>query len=150
MHGEDDVVSLVPSLRCPARPDAIAWMIASVVVDSLDGQTRRALAHVLKEFGKISPSFADSDPAPCPLLKMFVVWVETPGHHVAPCFVCPITDTINLARQSMLFRHPLNFRGKASARTGCSASNVAIVKKHDLSAETFELAGIGGDSSDEF
>ena len=78
----------VIGLRDPVSPAAVAWLVVSVVVDSVECQPLWALAHVVQERLKaVEPAGAARDAALYVVLSCRVVGVADPLLHVHPALV---------------------------------------------------------------
>ena len=85
----------VVGLFGPCRPAAIFGFITSIVIDSVDGHSRRRFAHVGKKVLKCKPTVADSD-TPAPITrKTFVFRIPASLEHAQPAIIdtCISADT---------------------------------------------------------
>lgn len=87
MLGQASASSLVLTLLEGCRPSAIVGSIGTVIVDTLDRQSRRRFAHILnKGLETITPALANRDAAAAVVLKSLVVRIETSLLHRRPAF----------------------------------------------------------------
>lgn len=77
----------VLALRLPVCPSAIARIVITVVIDSIDRHFWRALAHICKEVVELLPTFANSYSASAVDVKVRGLFVRAPLNKRAPTFV---------------------------------------------------------------
>jgi hypothetical protein len=69
------------------RPTAIAGLVISIVVDAVDSQTRRRLAHIGEKALELTPSFANSDASTAIAGKSNMMRVGATFEHSRPASV---------------------------------------------------------------
>jgi hypothetical protein len=72
------------SLFFHSDPSAIAGLVSPVVVDAVNSQSRRWLAHVSEDVFEGLPSFANRDAARAVTGVICIVWVEAAVHYRRP------------------------------------------------------------------
>lgn len=87
VQGEQSRARGVAHLLRECRPLAVAWLVASVVVDALQRQAGRALAHISDEVLERQPSLADGNASCSVVLKGMVALGSTARNHRAPNLV---------------------------------------------------------------
>ena len=75
---------LVVCLHISSRPAAIPRLIVPVNVNPIECRSRRPIAHVLDEAGKVIPAPADRDPAPAIQVVVTVILIKTARAHIFP------------------------------------------------------------------
>lgn len=81
------IAAFIPSLLSRACPPAIARLVVSGVVDSIDRCTARLLTHILQKPGERLPLLADGNAASAVPRKPAVIRVRASHHHPGPCVV---------------------------------------------------------------
>ncbi len=85
VEGDEPIVPLVAPLDMPRSPQAVAGLVATLVVLPLDGVLGRgAAAHVVDEDGEVHPCLAERDAAAAIILVRRVVGVRAALLDVAP------------------------------------------------------------------
>ena len=85
VHSKASGCSQVVRLLFRGSPSAVPRLIPSVIVDSVNRHSGRALAHCGKKFREvIAPLVAYRDAAPSPQIETWVVRVVAPVFHVGP------------------------------------------------------------------
>lgn len=74
---------IVP-LRSIVCPSAIPRLVISVVVNAVNAQLGRALAHILEKLPRIVPPLADDNASAPVAIPPFGFFVVTPVHHMRP------------------------------------------------------------------
>lgn len=114
---QERAASPIPRLILPRRPSAVGGFIVPVWVDALQGEIRRALAHVLKKGHEASaPAFTNGDAARAVILKAPVAGVIAARLHSLPR---DVSLGSVLARGVTMFRSP-EVRGVAMPRLSFS------------------------------
>jgi hypothetical protein len=85
-----NIIAAIVGLLLVGSPPAVRWTIRPVIIDAIQGQSLWAFAHVVKEVLEgIDPSFADFNPAPAVIRKIFAFRIQAPILHAVPRFICP-------------------------------------------------------------
>src|SRR5262249_47475632 len=83
--------STIGVLHRSGRPAAIARFVIAVVIDAIDGQARRWIAHIGVEVFEATPSLADGDAAASVIVVAWIVRIQTAVEHI-----CPATESASL------------------------------------------------------
>ena len=80
-------MTAIISLLFRRSPTAIAGFVRTVVVDAVERQSKRRIAHVGIEVFKYEPSFTDCDAATAVVFPVFVVWIGAASEHFRPSII---------------------------------------------------------------
>src|ERR1700683_5203534 len=72
------ILSPIIGLRLTISPLAVFFIIALVIIDTVERKTGRSLAHVSQKVIEYLPSFADGNPATAVIFIILFVFVPTP------------------------------------------------------------------------
>jgi len=116
-------------------PAAVARFVIAVVVDAVNRQSWRAIAHVVAEVFKARPPFADGDPAATVERKVNSVRIQAAFFHCYPGSICRRRDAAVLSGALALQAATTCSiaRGQATARHECFGAALAQASPHNAS-----------------
>ena len=80
-------LAAVVSLFLGSGPPAVVGSVRSVVVDAVERQAGRGLAHISKEIDEVEPAFANGDAASAITVPLVIFGIEAPSFHAGPANV---------------------------------------------------------------
>jgi hypothetical protein len=115
--------------RCPPT---VFWVVAFIIIATINGQLRRWIAHVRVEIIKIKPCIANGYAATTVVFPSLVIRIRAALHHARP-------DSVGFS-PVMLFRLPMslafqwNQTSETTTRFGVSSSQVSAANRNRLTA----------------
>ena len=141
--------SLVAGLLLASSPATIPRLIVAIIVDPFNGQSSRAMPHVIKEIPEILPTLANADSTPAIVFIANMFRIDTAFEHAAPYSIfrptrTPATSRTMLKRNLIILHPPplantVDLSSKTAAALGTLATQART--PNDTLGSAIALAG---------